>query len=139
MSSPAEPALLFRVAADLVVALHAAFVAFVVLGGLLVIRWRRLAWLHLPAAAWGVLVELRGWICPLTPLEQYFRERSGSGVYQGDFIEHYLLPLLYPTHLTRGLQIRLGVAVVLINLFLYLWIFAGASRVGTPGARPRGG
>jgi hypothetical protein len=121
---------MYRASADVVVALHAAFVAFVVLGGLLVMRWPRLAWLHLPAAAWGALVELRGWICPLTPLELYFRERSGSGVYQGDFVERYVLPLLYPAHLTRALQIRLGVTVVMINLILYLWMVAGASRRG---------
>ena len=86
--------MLFRAAADLVVALHALFVVFVLLGGLLVVRWPRLVWVHVPAAAWGVFIEFRGWICPLTPLENYLRQRGGSSAYQGEFIEHYLLPLL---------------------------------------------
>lgn len=140
MSWPVEPVLLFRAAADLVVFVHAAFVVFVVLGGLLVSRWRRLAWLHVPAAAWGVLVELRGWVCPLTPLELYFRDRSGSGVYQGDFIERYLLPLLYPAHLTRSLQIWLGVAAVLINIVLYARVLlARPSAAGESTTDERGG
>jgi hypothetical protein len=96
-----DQATLFRTAADIVVAAHVVFVAFVVLGGLLVLRWRRLAWYHVPAAIWGVTIELAGWVCPLTPLEHYLRQLGGASPYQGDFIEQYVLPLLYPADLTR--------------------------------------
>jgi hypothetical protein len=120
MSLPAiDSATWFRAAANVVVVLHAAFVAFVVLGALLVARWPRLAWAHLPAAAWGVLIEFQGWICPLTPLEHSLRRRGGGAAYQGDFIEHYVLPLLYPANLTRPRQIWLGVLAVVINVLLY--------------------
>lgn len=121
------PTTLFRAAADLVVVVHAAFVLFVVLGGLLVVRWPRLAWVHVPAAAWGVLTELAGWICPLTPLENHLRERSGMSTYQGEFVEHYVLPLLYPAHLTRGHQIWLGAAAIIINVVLY-WRVVSSHR-----------
>jgi hypothetical protein len=110
---------LFWIAADGVVVVHASFVAFVVLGGLLVARWRRLAWVHLPAAAWGVLVEFTGWICPLTPLEDYLRARAGEPVYQGDFIERHLLPLVYPAQLTRERQFWLGAFALGLNLLIY--------------------
>jgi hypothetical protein len=123
-----DQATLFRAAADIVVALHAAFVAFVVLGGVLVARWRRLAWAHLPAAIWGVSIELTGWICPLTPLENYLRERSGSSAYRGEFIEHYVLPLLYPAHLTREGQIWLGTFAIAINVLVYWQAIRKASR-----------
>jgi hypothetical protein len=118
--------MLFRAAADLVVLLHLGFVVFVVLGGLLVARRPRLAWVHLPAAAWGVVVEFRGWICPLTPMENYLRERSGSSGYQGEFIEHYVVPLLYPAHLTPRIQIWLGGLALTINVILYLHIIRNA-------------
>ena len=119
---------LFRVAADLVVALHAAFVAFVVLGGLLVARWPRFAWVHLPAVVWGVLTEFAGWICPLTPLENYLRERGGSSAYEGEFIEQYVLPLLYPVQLTRRGQIWLGSIALIINALLYWRALRKAAR-----------
>jgi Protein of Unknown function (DUF2784) len=122
------PPALFRVAADLVVALHVAFVAFVVLGALLVMRWRRLVWLHVPAAAWGVFVELRGVICPLTPLENYLRARAGSGSYRGDFIDHYILPLLYPAHLTHGNQLWLGGFAIAINVLFYARVARRTAR-----------
>ena len=123
--------MLFRLAADFVVAVHAAFVVFVVLGGLFAARWPRLAWVHLPAAAWGAFIEFRGWICPLTPLENYLRQRGGSSAYRGEFIEHYLLPLLYPAHLTRQHQIWLGGATIIVNILLY-WHVARttSSRAG---------
>ena len=82
--------------ADLIVLLHFAFVVFVVLGGLLALRWPRVVWLHVPAVIWGALVEFTGWICPLTPLENRLRRASGEASYQGDFIAHYILPALYP-------------------------------------------
>ena len=105
--------------ADLVVVVHFMFVLFVVLGGLLVLRWPRLAYLHLPAATWGVLIEFAGWVCPLTPLEQSLRLRAGEQGYPGSFIEHYLLPLLYPSALTRTLQVALGIIVIAVNLAIY--------------------
>ena len=117
-----------RATADLVVAVHAAFVVFVVLGGLLVARWPRLAWVHAPAAAWGTFIEFRGWICPLTPLENYLRERGGSSAYEGQFIEHYVMPLLYPRHLTPHVQIWLGSFALAVNVLLYSRAVRMASR-----------
>ncbi|MGH7290547.1 MAG: DUF2784 domain-containing protein [Myxococcota bacterium] len=111
--------MLQRVPADLVLVLHAAFVVFAMLGGLLVLRWRRLLWLHLPAVAWGALVELNGWICPLTPLESSLRVAAGDPGQRGDFIEHQLDALLYPTALTRGDQIALGVTLLVLNAAVY--------------------
>ncbi|MEM6793757.1 MAG: DUF2784 domain-containing protein [Acidobacteriota bacterium] len=111
--------MIWRLAADATVALHAAFVLFVVLGGLLVWRWPRLAWLHLPAAAWGFAVEVFGWICPLTDLENVLRLRAGRAGYDGGFIEHYLIPILYPAGLTREIQWLLAALVVLINGAVY--------------------
>jgi len=112
----------YRVLADLVVGLHFLFVLFVVLGGLLAIRWPRVAWIHLPAAAWGALIELAGWICPLTPVEKFLRARAGGAEYAGGFIEHYLLPVLYPAGLTRGVQLALGGGVIALNLVVYGWL-----------------
>jgi len=109
--------------ADLVLWIHLAFVVFVVLGGLLVMKWPRLMWIHLPAAFWGVIIELSGWICPLTPLENWLRHKGGEENYQFDFVAHYLLPLLYPQGLTRGSQILLGALVLVVNVAIYGWIF----------------
>ena len=113
----------YRFAADAVLAAHLAFVLFVVFGGLLVLRIPRLAWLHLPAVAWGAYVELSGSICPLTPLEVTLRRGAGEAGYGGDFIEHYLVSLIYPAGLTRELQMALGAAALLLNLIVYfiLW------------------
>lgn len=108
-----------RFLADLVLLVHVAFIAFVVCGGLLVWRRPRVAWLHLPAAAWGAVVEFAGWVCPLTPLEQWLRWRAGGSPYDTDFIEYYLLPVLYPARLTHDVQLVLGGLVVLINLAIY--------------------
>lgn len=105
--------------ADAVLLLHLAFILFVVLGGFLVWRWPRLAWLHLPAAAWGALIEFGDWPCPLTPLENHLRALAGEAGYAGGFIEHYLLPLIYPEALTRELQVAFGLGVVAINLAAY--------------------
>lgn len=106
--------------ADLVVVAHAAFVCFVVAGGLLALRWPRAAWLHLPAAAWGTWIELSGGICPLTPLEQRLRRAAGEAGYSGGFIEHYLEPVLYPIGLDRRTQLVLGILVIGINAAVYL-------------------
>jgi hypothetical protein len=105
--------------ADVVVGLHLAFVVFVIGGGLLVLRWPRVAWAHVPAAAWGAIVEFTGWPCPLTPLENWLRERAGSSGYSGDFVARYLMPALYPAELTRELQIVLGLAVIALNVAVY--------------------
>lgn len=111
--------MIYRVLADGVLVLHLGFVVFVVLGGLLVLRWRRVAWVHLPAAGWGALIELAGWICPLTPLENRLRHLGGEAGYGGGFVEHYLLPVLYPGGLTRETQITLGLLVLAINAVVY--------------------
>jgi uncharacterized protein DUF2784 len=108
--------------ADTVVILHFTFVLFVVLGGLLVLRWRRVAYLHLPAVIWGAWIEFTGRICPLTPLENSLRARAGEAGYSGGFIEHYLLPVLYPSDLTRTIQIVLGALVIAVNLSIYAYL-----------------
>jgi len=120
--------MVYRLMADIVVLLHVAFVLFVVFGGLLVLRWRRLAWVHLPAAIWGTLIELGGWICPLTPLENRLRALGEGETYDTGFVEHYLIPLLYPRDLTRTWQVALGLGVVLLNLALYACVIAQARR-----------
>lgn len=107
------------VLADLVVLLHLAFILFVMLGGLLVLRRRRLMWLHLPIVVWGAAIEFVGWICPLTPLENRLRAAAGEAGYSGGFIEHYLIPLIYPAGLTRELQWLLGALVLLVNAAVY--------------------
>lgn len=109
----------YALLADTVLLLHLAFIAFAVLGGLLVLRWRRAAWLHLPALAWGAFIEFSGGICPLTPLENALRAAAGRAVYSQGFVERYLVPLIYPGELTRELQFVLGGALVGINLAIY--------------------
>lgn len=105
--------------ADAVLFFHLAFILFVVAGALLVWRFPRLAWLHLPAVLWAGFVELTGRICPLTPLENHLRRLAGEAGFNGGFIEHYLLPLIYPHELTRELQTGLGLAVVALNVVAY--------------------
>lgn len=109
----------YRFLADLVLVVHLGFVLFVALGGVLVLRWRRVAWVHLPAAVWGALIMFGGWICPLTPLENHFRRLGGEAGYQGGFVEHYVVTLLYPPGLTRGIQVGIGVGVILVNMLVY--------------------
>ena len=111
--------MIYRALADLVLVVHLAFVLFVVLGGLLVPRWPWLAWLHVPTAIWGVLIEYTGWICPLTPLENSFRTRGGEAGYSGGFIQHYIQSALYPAGLTRSTQVVLGSLVLILNLAAY--------------------
>ena len=117
----------YSLLANSVVLVHGLFVLFVVLGGLAVLRWRRLAWLHLPAAVWGAFIELTGGVCPLTHLEVWLRRRAGGLGYEGGFIEHYLVPLIYPPGLTRGWQIALGLLVVALNLAVY-WVILRRRR-----------
>lgn len=115
--------MLDRLLADLIVLLHLAFVVFALLGGLLALRWPRVRWFHLPAACWAAAVELGGWLCPLTPLENRLRAQGGDATYPGDFIGRYLLALLYPAGLTREGQVLLGAVVILVNAGIYwrLW------------------
>jgi hypothetical protein len=120
-----------RVLADAVLVVHAAFVVFAILGGLLALRWRWIPWLHLPAVAWGAVVELTGWPCPLTPLENSLRSAGGGAGYTGGFIEHYVHPLLYSTSLGRADQIVLGVGLILVNLAIY-GIVLGRGLRGKP-------
>ncbi len=114
--------------ADLVVLAHLAFVLFVVLGGVLVWRWPRLAWIHAPAAAWGIVVEAAGLVCPLTPLELWLRARGGEAPYSGDFVAEYVLPLLYPAELTRTVQWVLAGVVFTINVAIYSAIWRRRRR-----------
>ena len=122
--------------ADLVFVAHLAFIAWV-LGGGLAVAWRPwLAWLHLPAVAWGAAVELLGLYCPLTPLEQYLLRAAGRAGYDGGFIAHYLLPLIYPAGLTRELQWLLGGTVLTVNAVAYGWLLARRRRRGKPPHQP---
>ncbi len=111
--------MIYLLLADLVLIVHLLFIAFVLLGGLLLILRRALIVVHLPALIWAALSSFRGWVCPLTPLENYLREAAGMTGYQQGFIEYYLLPIIYPSNLTPHLQIMLGVLVVLVNLAIY--------------------
>lgn len=111
----------YRIAADIVLVFHLAFILFVVLGGLLALRWPKVAWAHLPTVAYGALIEFVGWVCPLTPIEQELRRMAGEGGYAGGFIEHYLVPIIYPAGYTWELRISLGSAVVAINVAFYGW------------------
>lgn len=108
-----------KLAVDMIVILHLVFVVFVLLGALLLLKWPKLIGLHLPALCWGILVEFSGWICPLTPLENYLRDKAGLQMYHGDFVMHYLMPVLYPADLTRTTQILFGLFVIGINLAIY--------------------
>ena len=115
--------MIYRWLADMVVVLHAGFVLFVVLGGFLMRRWPKLIYVHVPAAVWGVLIEFAGWICPLTPLENYFRMRGGQAGYEGGFIDHYLIPILYPGGLSRNIQYLLGGFALVVNVIAYYLYF----------------
>jgi hypothetical protein len=111
--------MIYRALADFVVALHLAFILFAAAGGLLVFRWRRVAWFHIPAALWAALIEFTGWECPLTPLENWLRRLGGEAGYQTSFIERYLLPVVYPAATSRNLHIFLGLMVLGVNLVIY--------------------
>lgn len=111
--------MIHRALADLVLVIHLCFVLFVVLGGLLALRWRRLAWVHVPVALYGAVIEFAGFVCPLTPLEIRLRQRGGQAGYEGGFIDHYITAAIYPAGLTRGIQVGLGVAVLVLNAVVY--------------------
>jgi hypothetical protein len=114
--------------ADALVLLHFGFILFVLFGGLLVLRWRKVAWVHVPVFLWGVFIEWVGWICPLTPWEQRLRAMAGEGAYEGGFIHHYIMPLVYPPGLTRGMQWILGGVVLALNLAIYAAVILKAKR-----------
>ncbi len=116
-----------RGAADAVLIVHLVFIAFVVLGGLLLLRWPRLAWVHAPVALYGAAIEFIGFVCPLTPLEIWLRRRGGEAGYTSGFVEQYITAALYPTGLTREVQVGLGIAVLLVNIAIY-WLLAVRAR-----------
>ncbi len=115
--------MLLRALADLVLVIHLGFVMFVLLGGLLAFRWRVIPWLHLPAVLWAVALEFGGWICPLTPLENWLRQASGEAGYSGGFIEYYVLPIIYPIGLTHSVQMLLGGVVIAVNIGIYRMLY----------------
>lgn len=123
--------MVYRTLADLVLIVHFAFVVFALFGAFSVVRWRWLVWIHVPLALWAVVVEFTGWLCPLTPLEHWLRSKSGMTVQNIGFVEQYLLPLLYPTALTRRLQIVLGIIVLGMNGLIYSWVLACHPRLRT--------
>ena len=118
----------FALAADLLIIVHLGFIGFVILGGFMLLKWRWLIFVHLPAVLWGVLLGFQGWICPLTPLEQALRRMSGQQGYTGGFIQHYILPVIYPPALKEDIQLILGVLLILINVIIYLWVFLKPDR-----------
>ena len=124
--------MLHRWLADAVLVVHLAFVLFVVLGGLLVLRWPRLAWIHVPVALYGAAIEFIGFVCPLTPLENSLRRRGGEAGYDGGFIEHYITAALYPSGLTREIQLVLGVAVLALNGIVYWNVLRRRARARRP-------
>lgn len=112
----------YRISAEAVLLVHFAFIVFVLFGAALAVRWHWIVALHLPAAAWGFFVEITGRICPLTYAENYLRNRAGQTGYSQGFIEHYLLPVIYPAGLTQQIQFVLAGVVVLVNLLAYGWL-----------------
>jgi hypothetical protein len=114
--------------ADAVVLLHLGFILFVACGGFLALRWPKAAWVHVPAAVWGALVELAGWVCPLTPLENRLRLAAGGDAYADGFIDRYIVPVVYPAGLDRELQVALGLAVIVGNLAVYGWLLLRSRR-----------
>jgi hypothetical protein len=120
--------MIYHLLADLMVVLHLAFIIFVVLGALLVAKWRWIIYFHIPSAVWGALIEFMGWICPLTPLENKFRRAAGQAGYEGGFIDHYLIPIIYPEGLTSSLQFILGAGVIVLNVVIYWFVIKRISR-----------
>jgi len=114
---------LYQLAADFILLLHFVFIVFAVSGGVLVFKWRWLGYLHVPAALWAGLIVMVGWICPLTPVENMLRKAGGGEVYSVSFIEHYLMPIIYPSGLSREMFIAMGAAVIIVNLILYSILF----------------
>jgi hypothetical protein len=113
----------YRVLATAVAIVHLGFILFVVLGGVLVLRWPRVGWVLVPAAVWGVLIEFAGWYCPLTNLENYFLRRAGRAGYTEGFVAHYIFAVIYPAGLTRGIEVAIGLFVVIVNATIYVRLF----------------
>ena len=109
--------------ADIIVLLHFGFIVFAIIGGLLVLKWNWVVWIHIPAAVWGSLIVIFGWICPLTPLENMLRRTDTGETYTGGFIAHYIIPIIYPPGLTRELQIEMGIFLVLLNVIVYTFVY----------------
>ena len=116
--------MLYDLLANLVLLVHLLFILFVIFGGLAVICWRWLSWIHLPCVTWGVLLEFLHWTCPLTPLEKYLRRQADGMSYDGGFIEHYLGMFIYPGWLTPPVQIAMGVALAVLNIAIYSYILS---------------
>ena len=116
--------MLYSILADIVVLLHALFVLFAVLGGFFVLWESHIAWFHIPAVLWAAGIEFMGWVCPLTPLENILRTMGGAQGYETGFVEYYIVPILYPASLTRNAQIILGLAVIVVNLGIYISVWA---------------
>src|SRR6201999_4548244 len=111
--------MVYKLVANAVALLHLGFIVFVILGGFVVLRWRHAMWLHLPAAVWGPAIEFGGWHCPLTLLENWALRKAGEAGYDGGFLAHYLFAVIYPAGLTRGLEIAIGIFVLVVNIALY--------------------
>ncbi|MFU8842962.1 MAG: DUF2784 domain-containing protein [Bacteroidales bacterium] len=120
--------MVYQLLADLTLVLHLIFILFVMMGALFVLKWRWFALIHAPAAIWGALIEFMGWICPLTPLENSFRHKAGQSGYEEGFIDHYLIPIIYPQGLTSNLQFILGAGVIVLNIAIYWFVIKRISR-----------
>ena len=123
----------YQLLANGVVGLHLAFILFALLGGLLLLRWPRCGFVHVPALAWAALIELMQWPCPLTPIENWLRQAGGQGGYESGFVDHYLIPVIYPPGLTPTHQVALGLALVALNLGIYVALWRRAIRLRTSG------
>lgn len=113
----------YNICANMILIVHFAFICFVLFGAFMILKWPWVIYLHFPAFIWGILIEAYGWICPLAPIEQWLRILAGESGFQTGFIEHYLLPIIYPSGLTRSIQIGFAVLVGLINVLIYAWLF----------------
>ena len=120
--------MLYRILADIVVLIHLCFIVFSVFGGFLVIRRRWWVWVHIPAVLWAALIEFGNWLCPLTPIENWFRRAGGAAGYEAGFVENYIVPIIYPSSLTRQTQTVLGLLVLAINLCIYVWVLYRRTR-----------
>ena len=128
-----EVKLFYQLGADLLVLIHLAFIVFVVLGSISVLRWPWLVLLHVPAAIWGAVVIINGWLCPLTPWENSLRHLADQEGYSGGFVEHYIIPLIYPMDITQNTQVLIGVITLMINLCLYCFVVYRLIRKGAVG------
>jgi len=120
--------MLFALGADILLLVHLGFIVFVILGGFMLLKWRWVIFMHLPALIWAVLLEFQGWLCPLTPVEQTLRQMAGQQGYAGSFIQHYILPVIYPAVLEENIQFMLGALLIFINVTIYLWVFLRHDR-----------